>query len=164
MRARKLPNMSKKTTVTFILIVGLFLGTVFTFGTKYWNAPIEKSDATYVEATLDEIKVRRQKGAVVRFTDYEVLDISASCLTNKLEENLEKLSGGDRLILWVHPNSNTILEMRWGGKVLMNFDDSMEKLQGNNFTFGVLGLIMYGCAAISAVSLTVEYIKRKKHT
>lgn len=45
MRARK--NGSKtvsRTQALLVVIVSLFMGTIFTFGMQYWNKPIERAE------------------------------------------------------------------------------------------------------------------------
>lgn len=150
----------------FFLIIGLLLGSVFTFGMKFWNAPIEREDTIYVEATFEEIKIwggrNGTKGGIVRFIDHDQLYIDSSCLSNELINDLKKLHTGSIITLLVHPNSNTILEMKSEGRVLLKFQDSTELLDSTSNLFVILGIFTYFCAALGAGSLFIRYIKASK--
>jgi len=165
MRIRKIPKMSPVGTAVLFIIVGLLLGSIFSFGTKYWNAPIEREDALYVDATFEEIKIRGRngrRGAVIRFLDHDQLSIDSSCISSDLISDLNNLQRGDRVTLLVHPNSNTILEMKSGGKLLMRFDDSVDMLDSTGYLFVIIGIFMYFCAAFGAGTLIMRYIKARK--
>ena len=59
---------SKKAITTmdawFLLIAGLFLGTVFTFGMQYWNAPVARDDAIPATVVFSSYTERRSDGHV----------------------------------------------------------------------------------------------------
>lgn len=165
MKKRKNYEPMPVNTAVLFIIVGLLLGSIFSFGTKYWNAPIEREDALYVEATFEEIKIRGRngrRGAVIRFVDHDHLSIDSSCLSNDLINDLKNLQRGDRVTLLVHPNSSTILEMKTGGQILMRFDYSMEMLGSTEYLFVIIGIFMYFCAAFGAGTLIMRYIKARK--
>ena len=47
---------TKKATkgeAVFLLVAGLIIGTVFTFGVRYWNAPITEDEAQLVTGRFD---------------------------------------------------------------------------------------------------------------
>ncbi len=146
----------------FMIVAGLIIGTVFTLGMQYWNAPIERAEATYVEATFEKYYgLSASKSITVYFSDHEQLEIDVACVTSDILEDIEMLSKGDRVKLLVHPNSTTIWEISTAEKTIMSFEHSQNRLQGNNIAFGLLGIFMYCCAAIGIGSLISRWIKQK---
>ena len=45
----------------FLLVAGLIIGTVFTFGVRYWNVPITEDEAQLVTATFSSYKSSRNR-------------------------------------------------------------------------------------------------------
>lgn len=146
-----------------LLIIGLILGSIFTFGMKYWNAPISKEEALQIQPTFDSYVEQKSKGDVqeilVRFTDYEQLSIDGSCISSALMEKLSSIAPGTKLSLLVHPNSSTILDMRVGDDRLLSFDQTTQKLSDEASGFFFLGLFCYAGAIRGLVGLLA---KRKK--
>ena len=58
-RKEPMPNI----VALFLLVVGLFLGTVFTVGMSYWNAPLERDDAEEV-AKVSALDFKPTKTAI----------------------------------------------------------------------------------------------------
>ena len=48
---KKSKKMTRREAI-LLVVIGLIMGTVFTFGTKYWNAPITQNEAHQVNKTL----------------------------------------------------------------------------------------------------------------
>ena len=45
----------------FLLIAGLFLGSVFTFGMQYWNSEVTREECTLIDTQFVSYKEIRQK-------------------------------------------------------------------------------------------------------
>lgn len=152
----------------FFIIVGIVMGTVFTFGMQYWNEPIQREDARVIAATYDSYyrdeSPRHHRGIIVYFTDHDQLTIDSMCLRQDVLDNIEKLSSGDCLELLVHPNSDTIWEMKSDTDTILPFELSQERLKGENIGFGILGVLLYALAITGVVSLLLRGFgaKRKK--
>lgn len=146
----------------FLLIAGLFIGTVFTFGMRYWNAPVAREEAVAVTATFASSKESRDNGDVkeilLRFEDHDQLHIDGSCITEALRSRVSAITPGTTLSLLVHPNSSTILELRMGEDTLLEFEYAAEKLTREADMFMGLGIFLYAMAAWGLASL----IFRKK--
>jgi hypothetical protein len=146
----------------FLLIAGLILGTVFTFGMKYWNTPIAQEEAQQVTATFSSYKTSTTRGHVkqiiLRFDDQEQLYIAGVSIDDGLLDAIRKLTAGTVVEMLVHPNSNTILEMEVGTERLLKFQDSIDKLSSEATGFMYLGIFCYAFAAAGSFHL----IKRKK--
>lgn len=142
----KFIGMSKRTAV-FLLIAGLILGAVFTFGMRYWNAPIAREDAQHVIASFSSSQERLKHGRVqeiiLRFDDHEGLRIDGSCVSNTLLEAIELLEPGSVLEMAVHPNSNTILELQCAAAKYLDFEDTTKHLARESVGFTVLGIFCY---------------------
>lgn len=147
-----------------MLVAGIILGSVFTFGMQYWNSDIKREDALRVEATYEKCAIsrHRSRGAVVYFTDNDPLSIDSACINDDLREALDGLEKGTGAIMLVHPNSDTILDMRVGGEYILDFADTQRKLKGENTGFLILGIFMYFCAAYAVYSLAKRYISTRK--
>ena len=48
----------------FLLLAGLFLGTIFTFGTRYWHAPVSREDCTQVNTEFVSYGERTRRGSI----------------------------------------------------------------------------------------------------
>ena len=96
----------------FLLIAGLIMGTVFTFGMQYWNAPISQEEAICTTAVYTSYTEQLERGHVkemiVRFEDHEQLYIDGACINEELRDRIHNLEPGTELSLIVHPNSNTL--------------------------------------------------------
>ncbi|MBE5758930.1 MAG: hypothetical protein E7332_02740 [Clostridiales bacterium] len=137
-----------------LLIIGLIMGTVFTFGTQYWNAPITPDEAEQVTATFSSYKEAKRKSHVkeiiIRFDDHEQLSIDGVSIDDDLRDAISEIEAGTTIEMLVHPNSNTILEMTIGNTKLLAFHDSMQKLSSEASVFICLGIFCYLSALIGA--------------
>ena len=143
-----------KTEAIFLLIAGLIMGTVFTFGMKYWNAPIAQNEAHQVTAIFASAKETMRRGHVqeiiIRFDDHEQLYIDGVCIDNELCDLVSEITPGTVIEMMIHPNSNTILEMEVGTTKLLEFHDSVQKLTSEASGFMYLGIFCYIVALMGA--------------
>ncbi len=127
-RAKKMT----KAEAIILLIEGLIMGIVFTFGMQYWNAPITKAEAWQVKATFssyEEIERRgRIREIILRFENHEQLCIDGVCIDNELRDAVRKIETGTCVEMTVHSNSNTIWEMEVGAEKFLVFEDAVQKL------------------------------------
>ena len=152
---------SKKTMTTmeawFLLIAGLFMGTVFTFGMQYWNAPVTQEDAIHATVVYSSYTESRRDGHVkeiiVRFEDHDQLYIDGSCINEQVRDGLETIAPGMKVDLMIHPNSNTILDFRMGNSVVLEFEDTSAKLTNEAKGFAGLGVFLYILAAYGLYNL-----------
>ena len=155
-----------------LLVVGLLLGTVFTFGMSYWNAAVDPEEAIAVTATYQGYNIdhRTRRNSVTRkriaevdlkFTDHEELSIDGSCADDALLASLDALQKGDTLDMLVHPNGgDTILAITADGKTLLAFKDTMKRLSVERWGFFGLGLLCYfGAGAGAHCLITGKYRK-----
>ena len=163
MRRNKVKEPMPNTVAVLFLIIGVIMGTVFTFGMQHWEEPIEREDAICVEVTFDSYQERfvrgHTRGIYVDFADYDQQYIDGYCVSDQLRADLEALSPGDKVTILIHPNSSTIWEMRTEEKMLLSFEDSQRLLGWELNGFTVLGILMYVVALWGGGTLLVRGIK-----
>jgi len=149
----------------FLLVVGLTLGLVFTFGMQRWNAPISRDEAIFATATIRSIEEqygRRHhlKEVRVEFHDYAPLSIDGSCLDSELMEALRQMPPGTVAEMCIHPETNVILEMCVNNISLMDFDRTVETLAEEATCFMYLGIFCFVIALTGLISL-LGYLFRR---
>jgi len=162
-RRRKTVRRMDKASCWFLIIAGLFIGTVFTFGMQYWNAPVPRESAQPVTAVYESHELhysRKRNGRQgslnsisLHFSDHERLSIDSACVDQDLRDDLVALEEGDVLTMLVHPNSDNVLSMHHGSRELLNFDEAVADLSGEATGFLFLGLFMYLGAIIGGYYL-----------
>lgn len=156
-----------------LVVLGLFLGTVFIFGMRYWNQPIARDEGIYVEAAFsgyrekaghDRARLRLGSSTVItgsgsaipiilEFSNHENLEIDGSCVNDALRAQLQTIVPGTILSCIVHPNSNTVMEIVSEGRLLMDFDDTASRLSSEQQGFFVFGIVMYVAALYGLLNL-----------
>lgn len=155
--------MSKKTQTWICIIIGLIVGTAFTFGMQYRNPPITKEAATYTEAVFSSYEEARRNGSIdeliIHFKNHDDLTVDGTCCSQKVIDGIRSLKSGSTLKIYYHPKSGNIMEMICGGKVIVSFETASLKLAFDRWAFTVLGVFMYLCAAFGVIMLI-----REKHS
>ena len=150
------------------LIVGLILGTVFTFGQQYWKAPIQRDEAISVQAEYSyhtKWLIRPDSHAVnIHCSDGEIFVIDAHCVNNNILDFADTLAEGTKLDMLIHPNSDTILSLTVNGEEILNFDEVRNNLDSTNIGFLCLGILMYTLAVCGAVRIIVIAVRKLKES
>lgn len=151
---KKSKPMTKKDAL-FLLIAGLIMGTVFTFGMQYWNAPITQDEAIHTDAVFLSYKEQRGNGyikeIIVQFEDHEQLYIDGACISQELVDKINTITPGTAVSIIFHPHSDTIMQMCTDTVEVLEFEDSVRKLDSEAGVFFYLGIfcyIMAGCGLI----------------
>ena len=154
---RKRPERIPKAAAWFLVIAGILLGTVFTFGMHYWESSVSKEDAIYTEAVFesyDKIYGRSTlKEIKVVFQDRKPLFIDGSCCSQTVLDSMAALKSGTVLCMYVHPNSSTLLAIQNGNNSILLFDNAIEKLSSEVSAFLFLGIFMYLTAIYAIIKL-----------
>ena len=148
----------------FMLAIGIFLGSIFTFGMQYWNKNIPREECRAVKTqflSYDEIWHTKPVEIAIDCTDGNRYFIDGVSINEELRDQLSSLSKNDDITLLIHPNSNTIVEFSNGQTVLLNFDETIGKLEGESTGFLFLGLFMYFCALVGLYYTVYHMIRRK---
>ena len=156
-------------TAVMLLVVGLILGSIFVFGSQYWGEPIQREDATEVSAIYEayEInpgKIRKHhiKQIEITLADHSSVYIDGACVSEDVKDGIKALLKGAKLDMLVHPNSDTVWELKHGDKTILSFEESQKDIKNENIGFIILGIFMYFCAAIGLSSLLMRGIRTRK--
>lgn len=157
-------------TAVMLLVVGLILGSIFVFGSQYWGEPIQREDATEVSAIYEtyEInpgKIRKHhiKQIEITLADHSSVYIDGACVSEDVKDGIKALPEGAKLDMLVHPNSDTVWELKHGDKTILSFEESQKDIKDENIGFIILGVFMYFCAAIGLGSLLTRGVRARKN-
>lgn len=141
-----------------MVVVGLLMGTVFTFGMHHWNAAVGKEEAIPITAAYQRYDVhynhslksaRHSIQAVdLHFADHGKLTIDGSCADTALIAALDAIPPGTALEMLVHPHGDTLLSVTAGAKTILAFEDATRALSVEKWLFSGLGFFCYLCAGI----------------
>ena len=158
-------------TAVMLLVVGLILGSIFIFGSQYWGEPIQREDAVEISATYEtyEInpgKIRKHhiKQIEITLTDHASVYIDGACVSEDVKDEIKALTEGAKLDMLVHPNSDTVWELKHGDKTILSFEESQKDIKNENVGFIILGMFMYFCAAIGLGSLLIKWRGARKRS
>ena len=167
-KRRKKQEITLRTAV-MLLAVGLILGSIFVFGSQYWGEPIQREDATEVSAIYEayEInpgKIRKHhiKQIEITLTNHSSVYIDGACVSEDVKDGIKALPEGAKLDMLVHPNSDTVWELKHGDKTILSFEESQKDIKNENVGFIILGIFMYFCATIGLGSLLMRGIRARK--
>lgn len=156
-------------TAVMLLVVGLILGSIFVFGSQYWGEPIQREDATEVseiyqayEINPGKIRKHHIKQIEITLADHSSVYIDGACVSEDVKDGIKALPKGAKLDMLVHPNSDTVWELKHGDKTILSFEESQKDIKNENIGFIILGIFMYFCAAIGLSSLLMRGIRTRK--
>lgn len=117
----------KSTLAITLLVVGLLLGSVFTFRIQYWNADITRESCTKIETQFhayDEIRQwkhrTRIKEIAIDCGNGERYFIDGVSINTDLRNALSELSEQENITRLIHPNGNFYVLLCRDGIVLHN--------------------------------------------
>ena len=153
-----------------MLLIGILLGSVFTFGMQYWNAKTTREACTVVETqflSYDEIWHAKPTISIVEIAvdcaDGNRYFIDGVSINDELREKLSLLSENESITLLIHPNSNTIVEFSSSHGSLLVFDETINDLDGEATGFLFLGFFMYFCALVGLYYAVFHIVRKKTH-
>ena len=149
-----------------LLILGSIFGTVFTFGMQYWDADIQREDASEISGGFESYRVvygyGRPHGSnqineiKINLVGCEPVSIDGACVTEALIDRIDAIEEGTELQLLVHPNSSTIWELKDGEETILDFEYAKQHIKLENTGFAYLGYFMYFCAVAGLLSLLLR--------
>lgn len=148
--ARRIADLfSNRGEAALLLILGLFFGTLFTFGMSHWQSEVSREEAIPLTATYQSCNPKYQRhhqltDIMLRFSDRDYLLVDGSYATESLLSTLESIPSGTKCAILVHPNSpSTILSLNAGEKEIIAFDEAVQKLAAEAEGFRYLGIFCY---------------------
>ncbi len=149
-----------------LLVVGLLLGTVFTFGVQCWNETVTKEECAYIETQFLDYKEIKQRSRInqiaIDCADGERYFIDQVSINTRLREDLAELEKNDNITMLIHPNGGNIVELTHYGAELLNFEETMETLGKDAKTFSYLGLFMYLASFLGLICTVLNISKNIK--
>ena len=149
-----------------LLVIGVFLGCVFTFGMQYWNQEVTRDNCTIVETQFIDYRITKNRSAnrevVLNCSDSKRYFIDGELINSELKNNLSRLKTNDEITLLIHPTSNSVVEFLAGDVTLIKFDEAIDKLGNEATEFLYLGIVMYLCALLGLVNIVLNIVKIKK--
>lgn len=153
----------------FLLIAGLLLGSVFTFGMQYWNAEVTREDCTVIDTAFlscQEIRQHKRpmkiKEIAIDCVNGERYFIDGASISTDLRNSLSDLSGQQKIQLLIHPHSSTILEFSTDKGKILTFDETIRELGGEANGFLFLGVFAYFFALVGLYYVAYHLIKKRK--
>ena len=151
-----------------LFVIGIILGTVFTFGMSFWNEKVVREDCTEVRTQLVSYEIieelmrpGRNRGIDLYCANGETYYIDSSSVNKELKESIKAIQKNDPIELLIHPNSNTVVEFFAPNGYLLEFDDTMSMLTYEKNGFFFLGIFAYLLAVTGLYYIIV--FKTKKH-
>ena len=149
-----------------LLVIGVFLGCVFTLGMQYWNQEVTRDNCTIVETQFIDYRITKNRSAnrevVLNCSDSKRYFIDGELINSELKNNLSRLKINDEITLLIHPTSNSVVEFSAGDVTLINFYEAINKLGNEATSFLYLGVFMYLCALLGLVNIILNIVKIKK--
>ena len=149
-----------------LLVIGVFLGCVFTFGMQYWNQEVTRDSCTIVETQFMDYHIiegrRGIREVAVDCVDAERYFIDGVLVNSELKNNLSQLMTNDEITLLIHPSSDSVVEFSANNLTLIKFDEAIDKLGNEATAFLYLGVFMYLCALWGLVNVVLNIVKIKK--
>ena len=149
-----------------IIVIGLLLGTVFTFGQQFSSATVTRDECTVVETEFVDYEYahhhrRRGRSLSVDCTDGTRYRFDSASIYKSLMDELDTIVPGEEITLLLHPNSDVILELATENRVVLSFEEARADMAGERTFFFYMGIIMYG-SSLYGVYLLVKVLKRRK--
>lgn len=149
----------------FLLRAGLFLGTIFTFGMRYWHAPVSREACIQVNTKFVSYRERTRRGSIqliyIDCANGQRYELDGACISQPVLDGVENLRTQEPITLLIHPNSDTIMEFSSESGTLMEFDDAAQRVAGDTLLFTVLGILMYAAALGGLYNLIRQWRRQR---
>ena len=145
----------------FLIVAGLILGTVFIFGMQFWGESIDREEAIQESGVFESYQIHYGRHRIseikIILNDHRSFYIDGACVTDELQNQIEALPKGAKVDMLIHPNSDTIWELKRDDHSILSFERSQEQIKGENIGFAALGLFMYFCVVLGIGSLLMRW-------
>ena len=152
-----------------LLIVGIFLGSIFSFGMQYWNKEVTREECSKIETQfLGYQKIRQSKRPAtikeiaINCANGDRYYIDGVSIDSELIENISKLVYGENVTLFIHPNHNVVVELSTNSGIILPFSETIDKLGSEATGFLFLGLFMYFCSLVGLYYVVWHGIEKRK--
>ena len=113
---------------------------------------------------LNPGKIRKHhiKQIEISIADHSSVYIDGACVSEDVKDELKALPEGAKVDMLVHPNSDTVRELKHGDKTILSFEESQKDIKNENVVFIIIGIFMYFCAVIGLGSLLMRGVSARK--
>lgn len=153
-------------TAVVLLVVGIFLGSIFSFGVQYWNEELTREECIKIQTQFVGYKESRHRGRIQQIAidcanggRYFIDSVSVN---SALQEQISKIAPNEDITLFVHPNSDTILEFSTRSDTILTFSETIDQLGGEATGFLFLGLFMYLCSLVGLYYVVWHGVQKRK--
>ena len=149
-----------------LLVVGILLGSVFSFGMQHWNKEVTREECVKIQTQFLGYKEDSRRGhtqqIIIDCANGDRYVIDGVSVNSKLQDYISKLSHNEDITLLIHPNSNTIVEFSTNFDAILIFSETIDKLGGEATGFLFLGFFMYFCSLVGLYYVVWHGIKKWK--
>ena len=135
-----------------LLVVGILLGSVFSFGMQYWNKEVTREECVKIQTQFAGYKEDLRRGhiqqIIIDCTNGDRYFIDGVSVNSKLQDCISKISPNEDITLLIHPNSDTIVEFSTNFNTILMFSETINKLGREATGFLFLGFFMYFCSLV----------------
>ena len=150
-----------------LLVVGILLGSIFSFGMQYWNKEVTREECIIIQTQFLGYKEDLRKGhiqqIIIECTNGERYVIDGVSVNSKLQDYISKISPNEDITLLIHPNSDTIVEFSTNFETILMFSETIDKLGGEATGFLFLGFFMYFCSLVGLYYVVYHGSKKWKY-
>ena len=149
-----------------LLVVGILLGSIFSFGMQYWNKEVTREECVKIQTQFLGYKEVLRKGhinqIIIDCTNGERYFFDGGSVNSKLQNYLSKISPNEDITLLIHPNSDTIVEFSTSFETILIFSETIDKLGREATGFLFLGFFMYFCSLVGLYYIVCHGSKKWK--
>ncbi|MBQ2797993.1 MAG: hypothetical protein IJF09_01245 [Ruminiclostridium sp.] len=152
----------------FLLIAGIILGTVFTFGMQFWNKKVSREECISLKTKITSCDIIHSSG---RPTDIKEIKVNCSdgksylidgvSVTDKLNKDLSLLQSNTEVSLLIHPDSNVLLEIKTADRTYLRYEETTDNLETEKTGFLLLGIFSYFCGVVGLYYTIINFVKGK---
>ena len=148
-----------------LLITGIFLGSIFSFGMQYWNKDVTQEKCIKIQTQFVGYKEVWRKGNIqeiaIDCTNGDRYFIDGESINLELKEYITKIATNENITLFIHPNSDTIMEFSTNLGTILTFSETVDKLSKEATGFLFLGFFMYFCSLVGLYFVVWHIIKKR---
>lgn len=147
----------------FLLLAGIFIGTVCTFGTAHWFGAVPPEEYIEVEAHFSGYR-KTTKNYYVNCSDGNSYDIRYTHRDDNVKEKLSQLTDGENIRLLLHPGSDIVLSLTTETDTVLSFEKATGMMKKDFIFFISFGILMYFSAFLGLIDVIRYIIKwTRKH-
>lgn len=149
-----------------LLVAGIIMGCIFTFGVQYWNREVTKESCTTVKTQFLDYHIIKNRSGIreiaIDCSDSNRYFIDGVLISDEVKNDLSQLQYNDEIILLLHPNSASVVEFSIRNATLINFDEAIDNLGNEATAFLYLGVFMYLGALLGLIYTVLNIVKIRK--